>query len=357
MQVVDPANLWLAWRQAAKGKRRRANVARFSLGLEMALVQLACELREGTYRPGGYRQFTIHDGKPRRIAAAPFRDRVVHHALMQVVEPLFEAVLLPHCWACRKGKGTHGAVRTYQRWARRYAYALKMDVAQYFASIDQGRLLAKVGAIIQEPKVVALFARIIGSYETAPGKGLPLGNLTSQILGNLYLHEVDCLITEQWGHTAYLRYVDDLIVLDDEKRRLWALCEAVGTHVQQEGLALHPRKISVTPTRSGVDVSGYRVFPRHIRLRPGNGYRARRRLKRKVGLVAQGLLRAPELQAALQAWLGHAHQAETHGLRRTIVSGLGLTWGVCDTSGVAGRGLEQQSTEPPLGQPQQERTR
>jgi hypothetical protein len=356
-QVVSPENLWLAWRRAARGKRRRLDVACFFVEIEQEFYDLARELREGRYQPGGYRHFTIHDGKPRNISAAPFRDRVVHHALMQIVEPLLESVFLDNSWACRKRKGTHAAVRQYQRWARRYAYALKMDVAAYFASIDQGKLLEKIRHLIDDPDVITLFTKIVHSYEARPGKGLPLGNLTSQILGNLYLHDLDCLITRELNHPAYLRYVDDLIVLGDDKVRLWDVCSAVGCHLAEEGLVLHPRKVSVTPTRCGLDVLGYRVYPRHIRLRPGNGYRARRRLKTKARLVSLGLLSREAMNASLQSWLGHARQAQTHGLRRAILSDIMVQVGAGETRNVARRGLEQQTSQPAFRQPQQEPTR
>lgn len=353
-RIVDPDNLWRAYRRARNGKRRRPDVARFSMAVESELLELREELTSGRYRPAGYRRFYVHDRKPRLISAAPFRDRVVHHALMQVVEPLFEAKFSDHSWACRQGKGTHQAVRQYQRWAQRYAYALKMDVAAYFPSIDHQRLMAKIEALVDDPKVLDLFAMINASAGGA--KGLPIGNLTSQMLGNLYLDDLDHFITGALGQRAYLRYVDDMIVLGDDKEVLWRTHYDVAEFLLREGLRLHPRKVYLTPTRCGLDVLGYRVYPRFIRLRRDNGYRFRRRLKSRVQRYQEGNMTWPELDAGVQSWLGHARHAESHGLRRALFCEIVIDRGASDHAAGSRRRLEQQ-TAPPAGRRAQQEPR
>jgi len=221
-------NLLLAYRKARRGKRGREEVARFACELEPELLRLQTELREGRYRPGQYRQFTIYERKPRLISAAPFRDRVVHHALMNIIEPPLDRRFIDDCYACRKGKGVHAAVNRYQAYAQRYAYVLKLDIRQYFPSIDHRLLKETLLRRIKDPDVLALLGAIIDGGPPAspegdflfPGddlftplerrRGILIGNLTSQFFANLYLDDFDHWLKESLRTPAYLRYVDDL---------------------------------------------------------------------------------------------------------------------------------------------------
>ncbi len=375
--LVSFDNLYLAWRKARRGKANRPAVARFALDLEHNLLRLQQQLIDRTYQPDGYRLFTIYDRKPRNIAAAPFHDRVVHHALMNRVEPALDRRLYAHCYACRTGKGVHAAVDRYQRWAQRYSYALKLDVSRYFPSIDHQILKAKLRHHIKDQAVLWLFDRIIDS--APPGnaplisfpeddlvdlmqhrRGLPIGNLTSQFLGNLYLTELDYYLKQQCEVRGYLRYVDDLILLDDSKARLWRIKSAIDKFLQQERLILHPHKVQVLPTAKGVDLLGYRVFPHHRRLRRENGYRFRRRLRAQAKAYACGGLELADVRASVAAWIGHARHADSRGLRRAVLGMVCFRRGAAPTSGLAcgsRRRLEQQTGEPPVGQPQQEHRR
>lgn len=375
--VVSFDNLYLAWRKARRGKADRPAVARFALDLEHNLLRLQQQLIERAYQPGGYHLFTIYDRKPRNIAAAPFHDRVVHHALMNRVEPVLDSRLYAHSYACRVGKGVHAAVDRYQRWAQRYPYALKLDVSRYFPTIDHQNLKAKLRHLIKDQAVLWLFDRIIDSAPPGnapligfPGddlvdlmqrrRGLPIGNLTSQFLGNLYLTELDYYLKQQCGVQAYLRYVDDLILLDESKERLWQIKSAVDSFLQRERLILHPHKTQVLPTAEGVDLLGYRVFPHHRRLRRENGYRFRRRLRDKAKAYARGELGLDDVRASVAAWLGHVRHADSEGLRRSVLGVVSFRRGAAPTSGPARgsrRRLEQQTGEPPVGQPQQEQHR
>ena len=197
-------NLYTAYCKARKGKRRRPDVAQFSLGLEQNLSVLQQELITGTYSPGAYRQFTVYERKPRLISVAPFRDRVVHHAVMHILEPLLDQRFIPDTYACRKNKGVHRAVDRYQQFARDNAYVLKLDIARYFASIDRTILKQQLARRIKDKAVLELLYRIIDNgpeinepVRFFPGDdlvsvserrcGLPIGNLTSQFFANLYL--------------------------------------------------------------------------------------------------------------------------------------------------------------------------
>ncbi len=209
-QVYSFENLWLAYRKARRGKRKKASVADFEYGLEDELLQLQAELESETWQPGPYRSFYIHEPKRRLISAAPFRDRVVHHTLCNVIEPLWERRFIFDSYANRRGKGTHRAIVRCSQFAHRYRYVLQCDVRQFFPSIDHEILLATLVRVIQDEKVLNLAERIICSgagvlsevyaMQWFPGddllaqlrpRGLPIGNLTSQFWANVYLNSFD----------------------------------------------------------------------------------------------------------------------------------------------------------------------
>ena len=244
--ITDWDNLLRAARLAARGKRRKRSAAAFEHQLADQLIELQSELRTKTYRPGGYVHFLIHEPKRRKISAAPFRDRVVHHVLCNLIEPLFEAQFIAHSYANRNGKGTHRAVNQLQDWSRRYRYALRADVVQHFPSLDHAILRAKLARRIDDPRVLWLIDSILASgagvlddeYSPAyfPGddlfaiyrpRGLPIGNLTSQFWSNVYLNDFDWFVTRELGCAAYLRYVDDFVLFSDNKGALWQWKNAI----------------------------------------------------------------------------------------------------------------------------------
>jgi len=276
-QVIAPDNLYRAWRKARLGKSSRPSVARFALNLERELADLGTALRDGSYRPDRYRLFTIYERKPRQIAAAPFRDRVVHHAIMNVIEPPLDRTFIHDSYACRQCKGVHQAVERYQRWCRRYRYALKIDIASYFASIDHEILLRQLARKLKDQRLLELLSRILeGSppagvmHEYFDGddlltplerrRGIPIGNLTSQFFANFYLNGLDHFVKQDLRTDAYLRYVDDMILLADDKPTLWRWRDAIAGQLAGLRLRLHPRKCHLTPVSAGLDVLGYRVF-------------------------------------------------------------------------------------------------
>jgi retron-type reverse transcriptase len=335
-QVVAFDNLWRAWRKARRGKSRSHQAVRFELDLEHNLLTLQGELQSGAYRPGRYRLFVIYDRKPRFIAAAPFRDRVVHHAVMNLIEPPLDRRFIFDSYACRQGKGTHRAVARYQSWARRYTYALKLDVQRYFPSIDHAILKAKLRRHIGDEQVLQLLDLIITNSAGInvnepvyfPGddlltplerlRGIPIGNLTSQFFANLYLNDLDHWIKEILRASAYLRYVDDMVLLDDDKYRLAEWRAAIVEGLARERLQLHRSKAQVSRVRDGLDWLGYRVFPERRLLRKDNILRFRRRLRAFARGYAEGRLDWADFDSSVQAWIGHARQADTLGLRRTL---------------------------------------
>lgn len=343
--ITSFENLLLAYRKAKRGKRSRPDVARFSLDLEKHLLQLQADLRAQSYQPGSYRLFTIYERKPRQIAAAPFRDRVLHHALMNVIEPLLDKRFIADSYACRQGKGVHRAVNRYQQWAQRYAYTLKMDIARYFPSIDHAILKQQLANCIKDPQVLWLLNLIIDhSPEFPPAPpvyfagddlftplqrriGIPIGNLTSQFFANLYLNGLDHCIKQELRATGYLRYVDDLILMSDDKAQLHAWKQTIMARLETLRLKAHPSKVAIYQSGLGVDVLGYRVFPGFRRLRNDNGFRFARKLRCFAEDYRTGKRDWEDFNSSVQSWIGHAGNADTEGLRRRLFSSIVFTRG------------------------------
>ena len=350
-RVVSFENLLLAFRKARRGKRRKPGVAAFELNLEKELLELQRDLISGDYLPGEYRLFNIYERKPRVIAAAPFRDRVVHHALLNVIEPPIDCRFIFDSYACRTGKGVHAAVARYQIWARRHVYALKIDIARYFPSVDHSLLKEKLRRLIKDREVLALLDKIVdfnpppspdaplvyfpGDDLFAPlqrSAGLPIGNLTSQFLANLYLNDFDHWVKEQLHVGAYLRYVDDMVMLDDDKTRLAEFRTMARDALNRERLRLHANKAHIVPVGDGLDLLGYRVFPTHRRLRNDNGWRFIRKLRRFAKGYAKRSMDWEDFDPSVQSWIGHASHAHTVGLRESIFSRIVFVRGVGHTA-------------------------
>jgi retron-type reverse transcriptase len=321
------ANLYRAYRLARRGKRAQPQIERFEYRREEELARLADELEQGTYRPGGYRTFLLHDGKPRLISAAPFRDRVVHHAFCNVVEPVFERRFIHDSYASRKGKGTHAAIRRYQEFARGKAYVLKGDVRKFFPSVDHAILLERLARKIKDPRVLEL-TRVIVAHsnpqEPVPGyfpgddlftpserrRGLPIGNQTSQFFGNVYLDALDHFVKEELRCGCYLRYVDDFVLLDDDPRKLAEWRDRIEQFLLTLRLWLHDKRRVISRTRDGLRLLGYRVWPGRIELMRDSVTTFRRRMRRYQRAFAAGALTTDDLRQRVQAWLGHAQFAD-----------------------------------------------
>lgn len=337
-QLVSFDNLHAAYRKARRGKRDRPAVRAFEWRLEAELLALQSALRSGRYRPGAYHIFTLYERKPRLIAAAPFRDRVVHHALLRVIEPSIDRRMITHSFACRRSKGVHAAVDYYQRQSQLYPYVLKLDIASYFPSIDHQRLKACVRRHIKDPQVLTLIDCLVDTSPVELGRvpcrfdgddlltpqerrcGLPIGNLTSQFLANLFLDRLDHQIKEQLGCGAYLRYVDDLMLLGRSKEQLHRWRDQIAALLADERLLLHPRKAHIYRTAAGIDCLGYQVSPRRRRLRADNGFRFRRRLRQFARDYAERRADWGDFNPSVQSWIGHARHADTQGLMTRLFS-------------------------------------
>jgi len=330
-------NLFDAARKAQRSKRFQAEVARFNFHLEKELYRLREELQTQTYQPGEYHEFYIYEPKRRKISAAPYRDRVVHHALCNVIEPIFDPTFIFDSYACRKVKGTNKAVDRFTEFSRKNTYVLKCDIKKYFPSIDHAILKSRFRRKIRDAKVLWLMDRIVDSSNPQEAvhayfegddlltpltrrRGIPIGNLTSQFFANIYLNGFDHFVKEQLGCKYYIRYVDDFVVLEKDKARLHQVKAEIETYLARCRLKLHPDKCQVFPVKTGTDFLGYQVFPTHRKLRAASVTRARRRLRRLRAAYEAGTISWTDVNHCVQSWLGHIKHADTYGLRRAIFS-------------------------------------
>lgn len=332
--------LYAAFRRARRGgKRKHPEVAAFEYHLEGELWRLHRELTDKTYAPGPYRSFYIVERKRRKISAAPFRDRVVHHALCAVIDPPFERRFIHDSYACRVGKGTHRAADRAQAFVRTDRYVLKADIQQFFPSIDHEILRPMLAHVIADPDVLWLIDQILGSgvdildseytMQWFPGdtllarlrpRGLPIGNLTSQFWANVYLNALDQFVKRDLKCRHYVRYADDFLLFHNDKTQLHAWRAAIIAFLEHLRLKLHERKSTVALTRDGVDFVGYRLFPHHRRLRKDNVHAFARRLRGMRDAYHRGELALDEIRPSVQSWVAHAAHADSYRLRERLFS-------------------------------------
>ena len=374
-QLVSWDNLLLPTRKARRGKRDRAAVQRFEFELERSLLAIQRELVDGTYRPGGFTTHWITRPKPRMISAAPYRDRVIHHAVMNVLEPTLERHFCPQSYACRRDKGTHAAADRVQLLLSRCRHFVQFDIRKYFPSIDHGILKGMFHRLIKDQRVLWLMDLIVDSsneqepmVEYFPGddlfapfkrrRGLPIGNLTSQWFANWYLTPLDHFVTTRLRLGGYVRYCDDFIISHDDPRALRAASEAVREFLMGLRLQLHEGKLHVKPARGGVTFVGYRIWASHRLVRKSNVREFRRRVRWMRRAYAAGVIEWNDIKPRLASWIGHARQADSERLlRRLCREWTFMRDRAANEPCSARRQLEQQSRELPVCEPQQEHAR
>ncbi|HUC87258.1 MAG TPA: reverse transcriptase/maturase family protein [Candidatus Saccharimonadales bacterium] len=314
--IISPDNLLLAWWEFRVGKHSKTDVQAFERRLMDNLLLLHDELVSGSYRHSGYYQFAISDPKPRQIHKASVRDRVLNHAVYRVLYPFFDATFVHDSFSCRKGKGTHAAMQRFQQYARqvscndtRSCWALKCDIKKFFASIDQAVLLGILANYIPDAKLMMLLAQVIGSFETEPGKGLPLGNLTSQLFVNIYLNKFDQFVMHRLKAQHYIRYADDFVFFAADRDWLLAQIPLIDDFLREQlNLTMHPQKIALQTLASGVDFLGWVHFPYHRVLRT----RTKQRLLRH--------LEQPSSEAAIQSYLGLLNHGNAFELQQEVLN-------------------------------------
>jgi len=318
-RITAFSTLLAAFRKASKGKRYRPDVLAFGSNLEGELFRLQHELQSFTYVPGPYHQFTIREPKPRLVSAAPFRDRVVHHALMAVIGPPLERHFISTSYANRKGYGTHRALHRFHRACREHTWVLQADIRLYFPSIDHSALLAQLEEGIACPGTLWLLGVILANGGSV---GLPIGNLTSQFLANLHLNALDHCLSALPGVRSYLRYVDDLALFADHPEPLQRARSRLEEELGALRLRAHPVKTQIRRCRHGASFVGFVVRPGRLRVRNHNLRRGRRRLRLQHSAVVAGTLSSAAARTSLLSWNAHLAHGHTWRLRRRLFAGL-----------------------------------
>ena len=306
-------------RLAARGCRDSVDAARFLAELEVEVLRLQRELRGGCYAPGPLRRFSIREPKPRSIAAAPFRDRVVHHAICATLEPILEGCADPDSFACRKGKGTLRAVWRVQEHARAHPWFAKLDVLHCFETADLDVVRGLLRERVPDRALLGVIDSIVDVGASAPGIGLPIGSLTSQHLANLLLGELD-REARRVGVGGWVRYMDDIFLFGPDRESVAACSAAISAAIegrlhQQEKRAA--RRLG--RTSDGVPALGFRIWPRRVRLDGPRRRRLLRRLRRTESALRCGALDEEVASRSVTAALAWAEQADTRGLRRSFV--------------------------------------
>ncbi len=362
-EVVSWNNLSEAVRAAARGKRTRPDVARFTFDLESHLCALQRELESGSYEPGPYRTFEIRDPKPRMISAAPFRDRVVHHALTRVLEPVFERRFTADSFASRKGFGQHKALHKAWAGCRENPYVLKCDLRKYFPSIDHEILKSTLERTIKCRPTLELAFRIIDRSNAQEEvnfyfpdddlftpfdrrRGLPIGNQCSQFFANVYLNGLDHLVARRLRPARYIRYVDDFVLFGGDQGELAEMRGQIEEWLDAVRPRLHDGKSRVYRCEDGLTFLGWRIFPERMRLRRENVLRVSRRLRGMAKDFHAGKTDFATIRARVKSWLGHAKTGDTSALRRRLFRSFILVSAERGRACVAGRVVEQQRSEP-----------
>lgn len=336
-QIISYENLEKAFKKAKIGKSSKPYVIEVESKLKDNLISLKNELENFTYAPKSLKRFTIRDPKTRIIHASAFRDRVVHHVLCNIIEPIFDRTFIYDSYANRKGKGVHSAIRRFDKFKRKISingsqlnntnyenmiigYVLKADIKHYFDTIDHEILIKTIRRTIKDENVIWLVKQILNQYYfRGEGKGMPLGNLTSQFFANLYLNDLDYFVKHKLRAKCYIRYVDDFVILHNSKEVLFEYKEKIAKYLTNLKLELHPNKSKIIPLYKGVNLLGFNVFYYHKLIKKSNMRRFKRKFYQKSIRLAVGDLNYEDFINGLQGWLGYAMWANTYNLRKRFL--------------------------------------
>lgn len=319
-QIISTENLILAWRKARKGKTKKHYVIKFEENLELNLLELQEELKKQTYSPKPLKTFILRDPKTRKISKSHFRDRIVHHAIINILEPLYEKRFICDSCANRKGKGTSYALKRFDKFKNKVSnndtsscFVLKADVKHYFQEINLKILVSIIYKKIKCSKTIKLIRRILKTNSSK--KGMPLGNLTSQFFANVYLNELDYFIKHKLKTQYYIRYVDDFIIFNNSINKLnnWRL--KISSFLKEKlEIELHPEKSRILPLSRGVDFVGFRNFYQFRLLRKRNI----KSMKNKIKRYEKGEISFKQVKDSYQGWQAYATLGDSYKLRKEI---------------------------------------
>lgn len=341
-KICSADNIELAYRKARKRKSSRPDVQEFEQKLKENLQKLQQELVAETYQPIPLKTFILRDPKTRKISKSDFRDRVVHHSICNLIEPIFEKRFIHDSYANRKGKGTSAAVKRFnafkrkassngtkvhntneQKYSNNYVrgYVLKADIRKYFDYVDHDILLQILSKKLADRKLIKLIEKILANHKTPHlGKGMPLGNLTSQFFANVYLNELDMFVKHQLKAKHYLRYVDDFVIFHKDKKILQDYKEKINLFLKENLLLdLHPQKSKIRPLARGLDFVGYRIFYYYILLRKRNRRKIEHKLNEIEKLYKDKAISKETIDQTINGWFGYMNGSNTHNLRQKML--------------------------------------
>lgn len=300
----------------------------FGARLEENIFSLHNDLISGRYTHGSYQSFYVKDPKLRHIHKPRVRDRIVHHALVSALTSFFEPIFIHDSYSSRENKGTHRAVKRFRKYAwklsqndTRTVWVLQCDIRRFFDSINHKILFTLLGRYVEDEKILLLLEEVIESFETHPGCGIPLGNLTSQLFSNVYMNPFDHFVKETLHGKYYLRYADDFLVVSRDKSYLLSLIPEMRVFLKENlSLSLHPRKVTLKRWNQGIDFLGYISFPHHAILRPKTKRRILRVIRGKVGEYKRGEIMEEELNQSVQSYKGLLQHCRGRNVEREINS-------------------------------------
>jgi len=313
--IISIENLLEAWKEFLKGKRSKPDVQEFSLRLMDNIFSLHNDLKNKTYKHGGYKAFNISDPKPRNIHKAIVRDRLLHHAVCRKLYPFFDKTFIADSFSCRLNKGTHRAINRFRVLVAKASenhtktcWVLRCDIKKFFANINHEILMEILSRYIPDKNILRLLEKIISSfYSIKPGIGLPLGNLTSQLFVNIYMNEFDQFVKHKLKVKYYVRYADDFVILSQNRNELENLIIPIAEFLESHlGLELHPDKIFIKTMASGIDFLGWVNFPNHRVLRTST----KRRMLKKI--------KQNPIEATINSYLGMLKHGNAYGLKKII---------------------------------------
>ncbi|MFA6386734.1 MAG: reverse transcriptase/maturase family protein [Candidatus Paceibacterota bacterium] len=323
--IIKPETLFLAWKEFKDGKSKKLDVLTFERELEQNIFKLARDLSSKTYKHDGYSDFYISDPKRRHIHKATVRDRVLHHAIVMILNPIFEPSFIANSFSCRVGKGAHKGVSALRNMIQKESrnntkqcYVLKCDVQKFFDSIDHNILLSILRRKIKDPDTMWLVENIVQSYVSTKSdlfhnRGVPIGNLTSQLFANVYMNEFDQFMKHELRVRHYARYTDDFVVVSSDKVYLENLILKISKFLDATlGLNLHPNKVEILPYGKGIDFLGYIIFPRHTLIRKRTGKRILWKFKNKIELYQEKVIEKESVEASLNSYLGVLSHANAY---------------------------------------------
>lgn len=320
LDITSLKNLFQAWSEFRKGKRKRKDVQIFERQLEDNLFELQEKLKTKTYQHGKYQSFYVHDPKKRHIHKASVQDRIVHHLLYTYLYSLFNPAFIYDSYSCRLDKGTHKGVIRLRKFSRivsknytKGCWGLKLDIKKFFANVDHQILLKLLQQKVADPDILWLLTNVIDSFhsDSGEGKGIPLGNLTSQVFANIYMNELDHFAKHVLKVKYYIRYADDFILLSGSKMLLEKAVGQLSQGLKNSlKLELHPNKIIFRKLDWGIDCLGYIVLPHYVLPRTKTKRRMFQKLKDKIGSETFG--------QSLQSYLGYLSHADTYLLTQEV---------------------------------------